>query len=47
MKWQRLAMVLTMLNFVLLAALMAQLRPVSAGAEVMPLMRVRAVGPGG
>jgi hypothetical protein len=43
MKWQRLTVVLTMLNFVLLAALMAQLRPVSAAPEVMPLLRVRAL----
>jgi hypothetical protein len=43
MKWQRLAVVLTMVNFVLLAGLMAQLRPVSAASEVMPLLRVRAL----
>jgi hypothetical protein len=43
MKWQRLAVVLTMLNFVLLAVLMAQLRPVSAAPEVVPLLRVRAL----
>lgn len=43
MKWQRLAVMLTVMNFVLLAVLIAQLRPVSAASEVMPLLRVRAL----
>jgi hypothetical protein len=43
MKWQRLAVILTMLNFVLLAIFMAQLRPVSAASEVAPVLRGRAL----
>lgn len=43
MKWQRLAVALTILNFVLVAVLISQLRPVSAATEVIPLLRVHAL----
>ena len=44
MKWQRLAVILTVLNFVLLAILMAaQLRSVSAAPDVVPVLRARAL----
>ena len=42
MNWQRLAMILTMLNLVLLAFVLAQVRPVAA-AGVTPVLRGRAL----
>jgi hypothetical protein len=43
MKWQRLAMILSALNFVLLVFLVAQLHPVAAAADVAPILRGRAL----
>lgn len=43
MKWQRLTVVLTLLNFVLLAGLLTSSRAVSAAPDVIPLLRVHAL----
>jgi hypothetical protein len=43
MKWQRLAMILSALNFVLLVVLVAQFHPVAAAADVAPVLRGRAL----
>ena len=43
MKWQRLAVVLTVFNFVVLVLVVAQLRPVTAGSDVVPVLRGRAL----
>lgn len=43
MKGQRLAVILTVLNFGLLIVLIAQLRPVTAASDVAPVLRGRAL----
>jgi hypothetical protein len=42
MKWQRLAMMLSAVNFVLLVVLIAQFHPVAAAPDVAPVLRGRA-----
>lgn len=43
MKWQRFTVILTVLNFVLLIVLIAQLRPVTGASDVAPVLRGRAL----
>src|SRR3982074_2097187 len=43
MKWQRLAVILTVVNLVVLMVLIPQLRPVTAASDVAPVLRGRAL----
>jgi hypothetical protein len=43
MRWQRLAVILTVLNFLLLIVLIGQFRPVTAASDVAPVLRGRAL----
>lgn len=43
MRWQRLAVILTVLNFVMLLLVWAQVRPASAGEGVAPVLRGHAL----